>query len=133
MLDFLYSILNCKIPPAASFVHKASPVGAYLILALFIALFLTPAEKQALTAQVATIDQELVELEEMKRGFEGRALRHENQAERLQFIDRDMLEARRHWQLADENRAKAGAVQAQIDTLLKQKEMLLQQLGTQST
>ena len=62
----------------------------------------------------------------MKRGYESRALRHENQAERLQFEDQAYLETRRHNQLADENRAKAAAVQKEIDRLEAEKKRLLQ-------
>ncbi len=114
----------------SSFFVRAMGMGAYGFFMLCTAFVLSTSEKTSITAQIEEIDQTLEELQEMKRGFEGRALRHENQAERLQFIDRDMLEARRHWQLADENRAKAQAVQDQIDTFTKQKEQLLNQLST---
>jgi hypothetical protein len=60
----------------------------------------------------------------MKRGFEARALRHENQAERLQFDDQAYLETRRHNQLAEENRAKAAAVQKEIDRLQSEKKKI---------
>ena len=92
---------------------------------------LTPTELQFLAdnprvqAQVAEIDRQLAELESMKRGFEARALRHEDQAQRLQFEDRALLETRRHYELADENRAKAARVQEEIDRLLVEKRKLL--------
>lgn len=76
-------------------------------------------------AQVQQIDQQIQELEEMKRGFEARALRHEDQADRLQFDDQTYLETRRHNQLAAENRAKAAAVQKEIDRLQAEKNKLL--------
>lgn len=76
-------------------------------------------------AQVQQIDQQIQELEDMKRGFEARALRHEDQADRLQFDDQTYLETRRHIQLAEENRAKASAVQKEIDRLQTEKEKLL--------
>lgn len=78
-------------------------------------------------SQVQQIDQQIQELEEMKRGFESRALRHEDQADRLQFDDETYLETRRHIQLAEENRAKAAAVQKEIDRLQAEKEKLLSQ------
>ena len=127
MAYFLKSLFTTLFP-TRFFVHKIGPIGASLLLALLAALFLTPSETTAVKRQIETINQELEELVEMKRGFEGRALRHENQAERLQFIDRDMLEARRHWQLADENRAKAEAVQEKINALTNEKALLLEQL-----
>jgi hypothetical protein len=93
---------------------------------------LTPTELQFLAdnptirAQVAEIDRQLGELEAMKKGFEARALRHEDQAQRLQFEDRALLETRRHYELADENRAKAEKVQQEIDRLQVEKRKLLQ-------
>ncbi|MES2273967.1 MAG: hypothetical protein V4487_07225, partial [Chlamydiota bacterium] len=66
--------------------------------------FLTP--PIAIT-RLQEIDQQIRELEGMKRGFESRALRHENLAEYLQFDDKANLETRRHLQIAEENRAKA--------------------------
>ena len=92
---------------------------------------LTPTELQFLAdnpvvrAQVAEIDRQLSELEGMKNGVEARALRHEDQAQRLQFEDRALLETRRHYELADENRAKAARVQEEIDRLLLEKRKLL--------
>ncbi|MBI5272632.1 MAG: hypothetical protein HY861_01445 [Chlamydiia bacterium] len=83
--------------------------------------------------QVAEIDQQIEELEEMKRGFEARALRHEDQAQRLQFEDRALLETRRHNELAAENRAKAQRVQEEIDRLQTEKKKLLQRGYTRST
>ena len=74
--------------------------------------------------RIEQIDQAIQELEEMKRGYESRALRHENQAERLQFDDQTYLETRRHLELADENRAKAAAVQKEIDRLREEKQKL---------
>ena len=67
--------------------------------------------------ELQKVDQELQELEEMKRGYESRALRHENQAEYLQFDQQAVLETRRHLQLAAENKNKAALVQEQIDRL----------------
>lgn len=84
------------------------------------------AENPAIQAQVAEIDRQITELQAMKRGFEARAMRHEDQAQRLQFEDRAMLETRRHNELADENRAKADKVQEEIDRLQAERRKLLQ-------
>jgi hypothetical protein len=78
-------------------------------------------------AQIHQIDAQIEELQDMKLGFEARALRHEDQADRLQFNDETYLETRRHIQLAEENRAKAAAVQKEIDRLQAEKEKLLRQ------
>lgn len=75
--------------------------------------------------EVAEIDRQIQELEAMKRGYEARALRHDDQAQRLQFEDRANLETRRHVELAEENRAKAQRVQEEIDRLEAVKQKLL--------
>ncbi len=77
--------------------------------------------------QVQKIDQQIEELQEMRRGFEARALRHEDQADRLQFDDQTYLEMRRHNQLAAENRAKAAAVQKEIERLQQKRAKILNQ------
>ncbi len=77
------------------------------------------------SADVQQIDSQIEELQAMKRGFEGRALKHESQAEYLQFEDNAHLETRRHLQLADENRAKAAKVQEEIDRLQAEREEAL--------
>lgn len=76
------------------------------------------------SAEIQKIDGQIEQLENMKRGYEGRALRHENQAEYLQFEQQAYLETRRHLQLAEENRNKASLVQEQIDRLKAKKEQL---------
>lgn len=75
--------------------------------------------------QVRQIDSEIEELKDMKRGFEGRAIRAENQADRLQFEDKFVLETRRYYQVAEENREKAERVQEEIDRLEARKAELL--------
>lgn len=76
-------------------------------------------------SQAKLIDQQIQELENKKLGYEGRALLHEDKAQQLQFNDESYLEARRHNQLADENRAKAEAIQKEIDRLQAEKDKIL--------
>jgi hypothetical protein len=78
--------------------------------------------------KVQEIDAQIEQLEDEKRGFEAKALKHEDQAEYLQFNDQALLEQRRHIQLADEYRAKAAAAQLQIDQLKAQREKLLSEM-----
>ncbi|EKD86216.1 MAG: hypothetical protein ACD_37C00407G0001 [uncultured bacterium] len=75
--------------------------------------------------EVQQIDAEIQELELMKKGYESRALRHENQAEYLQFDQRAVLETRRHLQIAEEERGKAAFVQEQIDQLKEKKRRIV--------
>jgi hypothetical protein len=74
--------------------------------------------------ELKKIDEEIQQLIEMKRGYEARALKHENMAEYLQFDQQAVLETRRHLQLADENRNKAALVQQEIDRLNAKKRQL---------
>ena len=86
---------------------------------------LVEADRPAIETQVSEIDRQLQELQDMKRGFEARARRHDDQAQRLQFEDRAVLETRRHIELADENRQKAARVQLEIDRLQLERKKLL--------
>ncbi len=102
----------------------------FRVLSLFLllwAFFAVAAQNSEKELRLQKIDQQIEELQEMKRGFEARALRHENQADRLQFDDRTYLEMRRHNQLADENKAKANAVQKEIDRLEQERAKILNQ------
>lgn len=76
-----------------------------------------------------SIDKEIQELTEMKRGYEARALRHEDQAQRLQFRQNEHLEARKHLQLADANREIAKKIQQDIDDLQAKKQAILRKHG----
>jgi hypothetical protein len=90
----------------------------FLILWSFTAYAVTKAE------QIQDLDYQIEQLEDKKRGFEGRALKHEDQAQYLQFNNQALLEQRRHIQIAEENRAKAAAVQKQIDLLTVRRQKL---------
>lgn len=81
-----------------------------------------PSEKRV---EIERIDAEIEDLKEKKRGFEGRALRAEDQAERLQFEDRFTLETRQYFKAAEENRQQARLAQEKIDKLEKRKAELL--------
>ena len=86
-----------------------------------------PSSSQKMTTRQIRIQQinaEIEELKEMKRGFEGRALRAEDQAERMQFEDLYGIETRQYYRLAEEYREKASKVQEQIDKLEAEKARL---------
>lgn len=85
--------------------------------AFFLVIWGFSAFSMSKSEQIQQIDGEIKELEGMKRGYEARALRHENQAEYLQFDQQAVLETRRHLQLAQENRNKAELVQKEINRL----------------
>ncbi len=96
----------------------------FLTFSFFLILWGFAGHSASQSAEVQKIDAEIQELEEMKRGYEGIALRHENLAEYLQFDQQAVLETRRHLQLAEENRNKAALVQEQINRLKAKKEQL---------
>ncbi len=76
---------------------------------------------------VGKIDQRIGELRQMKRGYESKAIYHDNQAQRLQFDQGQLSLAQRHMKLADANRDVAKKIQEEIDQLQKRKQALLQQ------
>jgi hypothetical protein len=98
-------------------------VGWCLMLVLLLG-----SSRASLEKQIDQIDQQIEQLEEMKRGYESRALRAENQATRLQFQDQYVLETRRYWEIAEENRAIAEKIQEEIDRLQIEKQNLQSQL-----
>jgi len=74
--------------------------------------------------ELQELDNKMEELRALKRGFESRAIRAEDQADRMQFEDRYALEARRYYQIAADNREKAEKIQMEIDKLEIQKKNL---------
>jgi len=76
------------------------------------------------SAEIQSINSQIEQLEEMKRGFDARALKHTDMAEYMQFDQQMMLETRKHLQIAEENRQKAAYVQEEIDRLKAKREKL---------
>ena len=95
-----------------------------MTFSFFLILWGFAAYSASSSAEIEKIDLQIAQLEEMKRGYEARALRHENMAEYLQFDQQAVLETRRHLQIAEENRNKAALVQEQIDRLKAKREQL---------
>lgn len=104
----------------------------FFILSTFLAVQYRPAtlladEKGKLDQQILQIDQKINELELVKRGYEAKAIRHEDLGQTKQFQEHLNLEARRHYQLAEQNRQIAESIQQEIDQLEIQKQELLSQ------
>lgn len=99
----------------------------FLTLGLFFLIwgFSAYTKESSKNAQIELIERQIQELKEIKRGYESRARRHIDQAERLQFENQAMLETRRHLELADENKAKAKRAQEEIDRLEAAKQKLI--------
>ena len=77
--------------------------------------------------QIEQLNAKIKELEDIKMGYLAKALRHEDQAERMQFENRMVLETRRHLELAQENRNKAAEIQREIDQLKAKRGRLIEQ------
>lgn len=75
-------------------------------------------QKNECRTKVEGIDREIQYLEDLKRGLEGRAIRYENQAQRLQFEKDQLIESKRFWNMAEQNR-KASA---ELDQKIKEKK-----------
>lgn len=74
--------------------------------------------------EIRQIDAQIEELQDLKRGYEAKALRQEDLAIYLQFENQAWLETRRHLQLAEENRNQAALIQKKIDILEARKRRL---------
>lgn len=70
---------------------------------------------------IDSINKKIAELEEMKKGYEAAAIKHSNQADRLQFIDGQLQLAKKHWKLADSYKEIAKKIQDEINDLEQQK------------
>ena len=79
--------------------------------------------------EVVELDKQITELKEMKLGYESKAVRHINQAQRLQFVQGEQLTAKRYWELAEENKQIAEHIQKDIDELEAQKKSILDKHG----
>ena len=98
--------------------------------------FLTPlqAEKKLSKAQrVEEIDQQIKELKQAKIGLEGKAVKLENQGQRLQFQEGYLQEAKRALNAAAEFRKNAGEMQRGIDILEAKREELVGPRPTKNT
>lgn len=81
-------------------------------------------EKENKQERLEKINQEIEQLEKMKRGYEARALKQEDSINYLQFNDDAKLETRRLIQLANENHQKAKIIKEKIDDLKLEKKAL---------
>lgn len=72
--------------------------------------------------EVKEINCQIKELKEMKRGYAAKALYHESQAIRIQFIKDQLQIAKRHWNIAESNREIASKIQIEIKELKEKKK-----------
>jgi hypothetical protein len=79
--------------------------------------------------QIQEIDGKIDELRKMKRGYEAKALQHESMGQRLQFVEKELLTAKKHWQLADKNRQIARKIEYDIEAYEQKKQELVEALN----
>lgn len=112
----------------------------FMTLSFFVLIFLTLTFSKQLhkvsakelpkwKQELQMLQDQITEFQNMKRGYVARALKHENQAQRLQFMNGEYLTAKRHWELAKENRIIAEKIQIDIDRLEEKRQDLLQENG----
>lgn len=82
-------------------------------------------EKGKIDAEIRQIDEEIFELQIVKKGYEDKAERNERFAETKQFDTKYNLETRRLFQSAQQNREIADRIQKDIDRLEAKKQELL--------
>lgn len=100
----------------------------FLTFLLFILiLFLTSASSSE--QRVEFLNHKIEELEDIKRGFESKAVYHEEQAQRLQFVQGQLLLAQRHARAAEKYEQAAEKVQEEIDQLDKERRQLIRKNG----
>ena len=88
-----------------------------LVVILFILFSNSLFSKENKNDKILIIEKQINELEEMKRGYESKAIKYANQAERLQFVSRELQTAKKYWVLAEENKQIADKLQKKIDDL----------------
>jgi hypothetical protein len=87
-------------------------------------------QRDAVSSEIDQIDVQIQKLRGMKLGYEAKAIRQENQAQRLQFMNNELSTSKKLWRLADANRAAAQKIQEEIDKLHIKKAQLLEKRAT---
>jgi len=89
----------------------------YVLIVIFFMLFSNSLFTKEHNNDEMLIEKHINELEEMKRGYESKAIKYANQAERLQFVSSELQTAKKYWILADKNKKIAEKLQKIIDDL----------------
>ena len=79
--------------------------------------------------EVATIDQAVDKLTDLRNKELAKAAWAQNQGDRLQFQSHNLIDARRYWNSADTSREIAERYQLEIDKLEARKKALLEGQG----
>lgn len=79
--------------------------------------------------EVAEIDKEIDKLQNQRNLYLAKATRLQNQGDRLQFENNNLIDARRAWQQAQIHREIATRIQEEIDQLEQRKLKILESNG----
>lgn len=80
--------------------------------------------------EVDSIDQTVDRLTDLRNKELARAARAQNQGDRLQFNNQNLVDARRYWNEADSSREIAARYQQEIDQLELRKQEILKKQGS---
>ena len=81
--------------------------------------------------EVATIDEAVIKLTDLRNKELSNAAWAQNQGDRLQFQSHNLIDARRYWNEADTSREIAARYQEEIDKLEARKKVILEQQGVE--
>jgi hypothetical protein len=110
----------------------------FITFVFFIAIFLifnsskgfafkSVAYEKSYQNEINEIDNKIDKLENLKKGYEAEAIKHNNIAQRLQFQNGELQTAKKHWKIADENSRISLRIQKEIDALKIKKEKILKE------
>lgn len=85
--------------------------------------------KSAWKEDVEDIDKEIDKLVNQRNLYLAKATRLQNQGDRLQFENNNLIDARRAWQQAQINREIATRIQEEIDALEERRQKILHKHG----
>jgi|GEM_PF-5135668 len=91
------------------------------------ATFLANRKSPEWKKKICLLHKQIDELNQLKKGYLLRALTHQNQADRLQFQQDELLTAKRHSILAEENRKIVQRLEEDILELESDKEKILKE------
>ena len=113
--------------------------GYGLLAAVFSCSFLLAKEENKLEksilvetnwkSEIAEIDKEIDKLQNQRNLYLAKATRLQNQGDRLQFENNNLIDARRAWQQAQIHREIATRIQEEIDQLEARKQKILDGQG----
>jgi hypothetical protein len=120
-------------------VLKVKGFGYGLLAAVFSCSFLLAKEENKLEksilvetnwkSEIAEIDKEIDKLQNQRNLYLAKATRLQNQGDRLQFENNNLIDARRAWQQAQIHREIATRIQEEIDQLEARKQKILDGQG----